>query len=642
MTRAERPQRGLILALALSAASLAAGETPAMRPYVDPSQLDVPWPRHSHVKQPWRGFLETKPATELLDGIGMCFHFHGGSMEAQLGLLAATGIRCIRWEQPFGSYDPDIKAFSKQSEARYRQMLRLCKRLGILPIILLNAHHGYPCKLKHFERRLAADAPKGATELILDSVDGLQVLYSGTNGLTDYWAGEVLFTEIDPERKAVKLSKPFPKDMKKGDKLSCVAFYYLPFHPVGTPEFEHTAGGWLEYARAVLQAAREEGIAIELELWNELSFGSHFAGGRGINAYWPGRATFKHDFLRPGGHAWELSRRTLDMAKRDFPGTRVIWGWSNTTFFHTPIKDLPPGMDGQSYHPYGTGWRDLPEREQDPRNPARCLEGGSPNYRLCFAEGWAHTAIQCESLMHHLRPDRRLAARPQGVERFHHYITEHGIVPAEAGVKGDAASLRLKEKFILRALLFWLNKGLSRITLFVSGPDKNDEGMGFHLAKVRELKAMPPEGELDAWLSPALLALRRALRAFEGAQHIPNPHQFQPTYARLAPDRKVFEMPQGNHVLSFSQLFAILPFQVTERKWVIALYEMTPNYNIEDLGDIRYRITLRPLAGKACKLAYYDPLANKPVTATILERLDDALTLQLSVTDTPRLLTIEE
>lgn len=631
-----------ILALPLALAGCMAAAPVEMRPYVDPTQLDVPWPKHSHVKQPWRGFLETKPAAELLDGIGMCFHFPGGSMEAQLGLLARAGIRCIRWEQPFGTYDPDLKGLAKHSEERYREMLRLCRKLGIVPIILLNAHHGYPCKMKSWDRRLAADAPRGSTELLLDSVEGFRPAYSGTNGLTGYWAGEVLFTEIDAARKAVKLSKPLPKDLKKGDKLSCVDLYYLPFHPVGTPEFEHTAGGWVDYARAVCQVARDEGIAIELEIWNELSFGSHFAGGGGINDYWPGRAKFTRDFLRPGGHAWEVSRRTLEMAKKEFPGTRVIWGWSNTTFFHCPIKELPRGMDGQSYHPYGTGWRDLPEREQDPKTPSRCLEGGSPAYRLCFAEGWAHTFIQCESLMHHLRPDKRLTVKPEGVERFHHYITEHGIVPAEAGVKGEAESLRLKEKFILRALLFWLNKGLTRMTLFVSGPDKNDEGMGFHLAKVRELKAMPPDGEADQWLSPALRALRRAVKVFEGAATVAAPRQFDVQFARLAADRAVFDMPEGRPTLRFSDLFAVLPFQVNSTKFVIALYEMTPNYNAQEMSDTEYRVTIRPVKASTCKLTYYDPLADKTLKARVVERGEDSLTLELPVIDTPRLLTLEE
>src|SRR5262245_56822981 len=56
---------GLTLALSHS---LGAQEQPGTR-YVDPSQLDVPWPRHSFVKVPWRAFLETKSGDDFLRGI---------------------------------------------------------------------------------------------------------------------------------------------------------------------------------------------------------------------------------------------------------------------------------------------------------------------------------------------------------------------------------------------------------------------------------------------------------------------------------------------------------------------------------------------------------------------------------------------
>ena len=625
----------------LAAAAAVAGELP-VKPYVDPSELDVPWPKHSHVKQPWRGFLETKPAVELLEGIGIVYHHRGGSADAQLGLLAKAGFRCLRWEQPFGTYDPETQSIAERFRGRYREVLRASKKHGIVPIILLNAHHGVPCKLKSFDRHVAADAPKGARELALNSVDGLRPVHSGTNGLTGYWAGEVLFTAIDRERKVVKLSKPLPKGLQKGDKLTCVDLYYLPFHPVGTPEFEHTARGWVDYARAICTVAKEEDVGIEVEIWNELSFGSHFAGGHGINAYWPGRATFAKDFLRPGGHAWEVSRRTVDMVKKGFPGTRVIWGWSNTTFFHCPIEQLPTSIDGQSYHPYGTGWRDMPQREQAPDQPSRCLEGHCPTYRLCFAEGWAHTFIQCESLMHLLRPDKRLTRKPEGTDRFYHYITEHGIVPAEAGVKGEAASLRLKEKFLVRALLFWLNKGIDRLTIFVSGPDKNNEGMGMHLAKVRELKAMPPDDELDGWLSPALRALRRTVRAFGGAQPIARPRQFTVEATKLGAERKVFEMPDGRRTLCFRDLLAVLPFQVTERKFVVAVYVMSPAYNVEDLAEETWRLTLGNIDGRAARVSLYDPLADASPSVNVLKRGEKSVTFELPVIDTPRLLVLEE
>jgi len=641
-----------------------------LAPYVDPSQLDVPWPKHSHVKMPWRAFLETRPAIEMFKGVGVVYQHRGGSMLANLTLLRRSGFRCLRWEQPFGAYDPDTGQFRPDAEKRYRELLRCCRCLGITPLVLLNAHHGYPCKLKSWQRWVMADAPKGARSLVLDSVEGLRPVYSGLSNLTAYWAGEVLFTSIDPQTHTVGLSKPLPKALKKGDKVICADFRYLPAHPVGTPEFEDLAKGWVDYAREVCRLAKEEGVRIELEVWNELSFGSNFMGGRGINAYWPGRVKFTHDFLRPGGHAWEIARRinaywpgrvkfthdflrpgghaweiarrTVEMAKKEFPGIKVIWGFSNTTFFHTPIEQLPPGIDGQSYHPYGTGWRELPKREQAPDQPWRCLEGFCPTYRICFAEGWAHTFIQCESLMHLLRPDKRLARKPKGTERFYHYITEHGILPHEAGVRGDRAALKLKKKFLLRSILFWLNKGIDRIFIFVSGPDTNNEGMGMLLPKCRNLDQPPPEGQMDPWLSPALLALRRGLRRFEGAKPIAQTRAFGLKYAWLGPERKVFEMPPGKPTLRYRDLFAVLPFQLDERRFVFAYYLMSPVYNVEDLAPTACRLSIAPLRAPGATLSCYDPLADRQVAVKVVERGTDALVVELIALDTPRLLIVEE
>ena len=611
-------------------------------PYVDASQLDVPWPKHSHIKQPWRGFLETKPAVDLLDGIGVCYHHQGGKMDVQLALLAKAGFRCIRWEQPFGSYDPDKESLTADQESRYREMLSICKRLELTPIVLLNAHHGVPCKMKTFERRIMADADKGATMLHLDSVEGLRPVHSGISGLTDYWAGQVLFTEIDQQRNTVKLSKPLPKPFKQGDRINCVDLYYLPLFPVGTPQFEHTAAGWVDYARTICRIAREEGVKIEIEIWNELSFGSYFFGGNGINAYWPQHIRYEKDFLKPGGHAWEVANRTVKMVKSEFPNVRAIWGFSNTTFFHCPIKDLPPGIDGQSYHPYGTGWRNLPQQEQAKNDPGRCLEGYCPEYKTVMAEGWAQTFIQCESLMHHLRPDKRLTAKPKATQHFCHYITEHGIVPAEAGVTGEAESLRLKEKFLLRALLFWLNKGLTRMTIFQAGPENHDHGMAISLSKARQLEQLPSDNPLEQWLSPALRSLRRAVKVFEDCVPIDKPRQFAVEVTKFGAERKVFEMPEGRRTLYYRDLFTLLPFQLSQRKFVIAYYVMSPTYALEDLKEEIYRLKITPFNGQRCSLSVYDPLADRMVETVVREKSSDALTLDLPTIDTPRLLIVEE
>ena len=132
------------------------------------------------------------------------------------------------------------------------------------------------------------------------------------------------------------------------------------------------------------------------------------------------------------------------------------------------------------------------------------------------------------------------------------------------------------------------------------------------------------------------------MKVFDGAAPLAKTRPFEVEVAKLGEDRKVFEMPEGKPTLWFRDLFTVLPFQVTEKKFVIALYEMTPNYNVEDLKDVPYRLTLRPLAGERCQVSYYDPLSDKTLAATVTERKADSLTIELPIIDTPRLLTIEE
>ena len=88
---------------------------------------------------------------------------------------------------------------------------------------------------------------------------------SGLNGLSGYWAAEALITAVDSSSGRCQLSKSLPKDLKAGD-VAMGTLAYLPLYPVGTPEFDDTAAGWIRYALLVCQLARRAGIeAFDLE-----------------------------------------------------------------------------------------------------------------------------------------------------------------------------------------------------------------------------------------------------------------------------------------------------------------------------------------------------------------------------------------
>ena len=293
------------------------------------------------------------------------------------------------------------------------------------------------------DQALAADAPKQSRRVKFTDVTEIVPGRTGISGLSDYWGAEVLITRVDKLTGACELSQPLPKGLNKGQKVQLMTLKYQPLHPVGTSEFDATAAGWVRYALLVCKQAEAAGIDdFDVEIWNELSFGTHFLN---VNDYYvPPAVEFKSkDFLNKGGHLWELARRTIEAVKTRYPRARCVWGFSNTTFFHVPVEGLPSGTDGQSYHPYGTGTRVYPRDEDYRDQPAMNLDGFTPTADFCISEGWAHTFVKTESLMRLLNPEAR-RKHPVGVGRFHHEMTEHGVAPEEAGVKDEAAAWRLK------------------------------------------------------------------------------------------------------------------------------------------------------------------------------------------------------
>ena len=159
--------RMLLVALA-AATSLRAKEPISTAPIstalistapIDPQQLMcVRFGTYSHWLQPWRGYLETMPASRFLDGLGIVLNTNRGEDAKQmLRMCAANGIRHARIEIGWGSldYNDETKLHNaKDAAAR----LLACKAAGIRPLILLNGHHGMPCPSIFFERTAAADA----------------------------------------------------------------------------------------------------------------------------------------------------------------------------------------------------------------------------------------------------------------------------------------------------------------------------------------------------------------------------------------------------------------------------------------------------------------------------------------------------
>ena len=308
----------------LATAVLAAAAEFPVQPYTDPAQLDVPWPKHSFYRQAWRGFLETRSGADFLNGIGINYNVPAND-ELAVRLLAEAGFTTFRIEIGWGGERWDESGFT--GEDRIGKKLALCKQHGIRPLILLNAHHGVPCPARFFNGNLAADANKGDRLIRLKKTDGIEPGRTGLSQLTQYWAAEAIITKVNRETGECVLSKPLPKDISATGTVPLATLKFLPLYPVGSPEFENTARGWVRYALLACKLVRDAGIdSFDVEIWNELSFGSNFTS---INHYYdPPLIKSPKNFLHEGGPAWEMARRTIEAVKKEHPHARCIWGFS--------------------------------------------------------------------------------------------------------------------------------------------------------------------------------------------------------------------------------------------------------------------------------------------------------------------------
>ncbi len=612
------------------AASVRSGGSAA---YTDPSVLEVPWGNYSFVRQGWRGYLETVPGARYRDGLGVVWGQSppGKSADEVASALAWAGFRRVRLEIPWGSVTWDEAGLDEVSAERTRQILRALKVHGLRPLILLNANHLQPCPVKWRELIVQSAAPAGERAVVVRgkvsdlAAPAIATLMSLADGTT---AGP-LINGYSQDRRAgagahlVRLSKALRRAVQPQEKLRVAILRYAPLYPVGTREFESTASGWLRYVELVAELVEKTygSGEYDVEIWNELTFGSAYLD---INNYRePQAARQAAEFLHSGGSAWELASRTVKLLKRAHPSAKVIWGFSNTTFFHVPIPELPPQLDGQSYHPYGTGRRCYQDLVQGRRD--LLLDSYVPSGCVVQPEGYAHAWQQTESLLRLIAPAAR-AAHPPGSATFQHLVTEHGFAPKEIGITQRREAERAKADFLLRAPLLWLNKGLTALYVYdLYEPD--DSGFGLFGS--------------DGSVSPGLRALHRLTSELASSDALSALRQLSIEVTREGPRAGILPGDPGGEHLRQEEAAAFLPFQTHVSRFVIAAYVMTQDFP-KSLAPQPYRVTVSGVDGHDATVRYYSPAADATWPVTIVTRSDRALTIRLAITGIPNLIEIEE
>jgi hypothetical protein len=622
------------------------GSDPARAvPYVDPTVMaKLPFGTHSHYLQPWRSYLETVSASRFLKGIGVVLDGGPDTPDRSIEILARSGIAAARLEIPWSDLDfSDERHLTR--EQPFRRVLAACRKHGIRPLIVLNAHHGLPTPARRFDGIVTADAPAGSRTIELDAAEPIVVGRTGLSNLSEFWAAEAIVTAVSGRR--LTLSKPLPGPLRAGAAVGLATLAYEPFGKPGTPATDATLGGWVRYVDAVAsfvtaalgtQDADDKGF--DLEIWNELSFGAKFLS---INNYYdPPLDTYREDLV------WaEIVARTAGWVSAHptrFAGVEITNGFASTVPW--PASSVQPAaVSGLSKHPYP---RRLSFPADEQKNTSCIGRDGSPtrfvpSYRACFPEYFA-AAIQTETIVRDMGPAeneiygarhgrcaRRIGGSPRPVPVW---ITEIGVNPGEVGVSDPAAARALKAKAVARLLLFYLNKGAERI--YVYSASGGDTGYG-----------LLPEGapsEADDGASPSLAVidrLRSAMRdGLDAGLERTRSLAFAVHDAPASAEQFAGDGTPENPPLRNVDALALLPFQLNDHRLIIAHYFMTRDI----LRDIQAEAVTLDIFGlsSGASLRVYDPMADSWSGVRPPRAMENGMSVTLAVTDAPRLLVVQE
>jgi hypothetical protein len=666
---------------ALAPAAPAAADTVkgSITNYTDPKQA-LQWGGRSHWAQPWRSYMDTVPATTLQNAIGVNFNVSAAQAPATAHLLAANGFRRARLEVGWNSLDyNDPTRLTTYARTNLETRLRALRDNGIRPLIVLNANHGEPTPTLRGTVTLTETARKGARSLKLDP-DTMSSIVPGRTGITSGGvAARILFTSADADTGVVSLSRPLDRDLPAGD-VSTVTLRYVPFAPPDDPRFQATLDGWLNYVGVVGRQVRDVlgSDDFDVEVWNELSFGSNFLRLESYYAPVPFKARTNEEHLN------RILASTISYLRDPRNGLSHVGignGFANERPWDNGTQS-PVGLTAIDKHPYH-GWQPFPagapingnrplnglgqpdgEQVIAPRcNCKQWAERFTPNYDSFFPEYFL-SGIQTETLARDLSPTPSLIINtPHG--RFTHpaggtapqmWVTEVNLGPGSGPTpraQMSPADLRhLSAKNALRYFTAYVNKGVS--ALYMYGAQAGDLSI-VDDSFFKAIKSDPTTYPGDDAGGDVTHAVRRLVAATDGTAPIMKPRQLSLQRLDDFSGAKQFE---GNGTPQFPALFdrdvfAFLPFQINDHRFMISTYVMTRNiakvYDSSskspsrfDLPDETYRMTIGGIDGPTASVSATDPLTGATVPVQIVSRGSGQVVVQMPVSDSPRLLFVDD
>ena len=154
-----------------------------------------------------------------------------------------------------------------------------------------------------------------------------------------------------------------------------------------------------------------------------------------------------------------------------------------------------------------------------------------------------------------------------------------------------------------------------------------------------------------------MVDVQRFLASMSGAQNLSTTTPLSLTSVSSYDNAYQFA---GNGTANYPPLYnrnmvGFFPFEVTTHKWVIPTYVMTLNmatlYNPsapatdvtrQDMPPETFSLTINGVNGCTATAAAVDPLTESSVPVTITGRTSSSVTVEVPLTDSPRMLTLQD
>jgi hypothetical protein len=219
----------------------------------------------------------------------------------------------------------------------------------------------------------------------------------------------------------------------------------------------------------------------------------------------------------------------------------------------------------------------------------------------------------------------------------------------------SAADVRhFESKAILRYLSAWVGKGTSVMDFYAlanaGGLNLADQSFFATAKNTHSYPGLAAGGE-------TMVDVQRYLATMSGAQTL---SQTTPVSLTSVSNYDNAYQFAGNGTANYPPLYnrnmvGFFPFQVTAHKWVIPTYVMTLNlatlYNPsapstdvtrQDMPGETFSLTINGVNGSTASAAAVDPLSGNSVPVTITGRTSNSVTVEVPLTDSPRMLTLQD